>query len=143
MGDRGRTGPSFLRAVIAAVLANIAGYRSFRDGVGAKGVLAVTGPIAYTRAIHPIRDRHPHRLVAFEALGLRYRAADGLHLADTAAGRHYAQLHRPVVRRGPLETALAEALLPPPSGCGRAFWPGAAAGLDRPGRLPYLAGARV
>jgi len=106
-------GHPFLRAVIAAVLANIAGYRSFRDGVGAKGVLAVTGPIAYTRAIHPIRDRHPHRLVAFEALGLRYRAADGLHLADTAAGRHYAQLHRPVVRRGPLETALAEALLPP------------------------------
>jgi mannosyltransferase OCH1-like enzyme len=106
-------GHPFLRAAIARVLANIAGYRSFRDGVGAKGVLAVTGPIAYTRAIHPVRNLHPHRMVAFEELGFRYRAADGLHLSDTAAGRHYAQLHRPVVRRGPLETTLAETLLPP------------------------------
>lgn len=107
-------GHPFLLAVIREVLGTIGSYGTLRHGVGAKGVLRTTGPIAFTLAIAPIRHLHPHRMVAAETdLAFRYRAVDDLLRADAAAGRHYAQLARPVVRRGPLETALAEALLPP------------------------------
>jgi len=88
----------FLRAVIARVLANIETYRPWRHGVGRNGVFRVTGPIAYTLAILPIRERHPHRFFADSGdAGLRYSIGDGYkHIA--AFPGHYSLHTAPVVQ---------------------------------------------
>lgn len=88
----------FLRAVIAKVLANIETYRPWRHGVGRNGVFRVTGPIAYTRAIQPILERHPHRFLADPVeVGLSYSIGDGYkHM--TAFPKHYSLQTTPVVR---------------------------------------------
>jgi hypothetical protein len=87
----------FLRAVIARVLANIETYRPWRHGVGRNGVFRVTGPIAYTRAILPVLDRHPHRAYADSGeIGLRYSIGEGYqHMA--AFPKHYSLHTAPVV----------------------------------------------
>jgi mannosyltransferase OCH1-like enzyme len=70
-----RPGHPFLEAVITRVLRNIDAYRPWRDDIGKAGVLRLTGPIAYTLAIEPIRIQYPHRLVNNEGeIGLRYSA---------------------------------------------------------------------
>jgi mannosyltransferase OCH1-like enzyme len=65
-------GHPFLERVILTVLANLANYREERDGTGRMAVLRITGPIAYTRAIHPLLAGHEHRFFDAEAAGLRY-----------------------------------------------------------------------
>ena len=54
-------GHPFLKAVIESVLTNIDSYRPWLDGTGKIGVLRVSGPIAYTLAIHPLLGSHSHR----------------------------------------------------------------------------------
>ncbi len=51
----------FLKAVIDRVVNNIRNYNPWKYGVAKGGVLRVTGPVAYTLAIHPLRNRFPHR----------------------------------------------------------------------------------
>lgn len=89
-------GHPFLRAVIAAVLANIEGYRPWRQGVGRNGVLRTTGPIAYTRAIMPLLAHHPHRLLGSPGeIGLHYSIAD-TYDHGAVFPRHYSTLTTPV-----------------------------------------------
>lgn len=92
-------GHPFLRAVIERVLGGIRTYTARGVDVGWTGVLRLTGPIAYTRAIAPLLDRHPHRRVPNEtALGLRYSIFDQSgHKA--LFGRHYTENLTPVVRQ--------------------------------------------
>ncbi len=91
-------GHPYLRAVIAAVLANIETYSPWMSNVGRIGVLRLTGPIAYTRAIHPIRDVHPHVLTKAEVqFALQY---SGYARAKLFAAPHYSTLMTPIVRRG-------------------------------------------
>jgi inositol phosphorylceramide mannosyltransferase catalytic subunit len=85
-------GHPFLAAVIERVLRNIRDYDSELDGVGALGVLRVTGPIAYSRAIHPIRADHSHRQIDPDAAGLVYM---GTTRPERAA--HYSVFRTPVV----------------------------------------------
>lgn len=88
----------FLRAVIDRVLANIEAYRPWTNGTGRRAVIRLTGPIAYTLAIAPIRECHSHRLVRGEdAIGLAYSV-----LADETAHRsmfatHYSKNTMPLV----------------------------------------------
>lgn len=93
-------GHPFLHEVLNRVLRNIVSYFPFIHGCGRRAVLRITGPIAYTLAIAPMRDRFPHRMVRAEAdLGLKYSCM------DKAAGvthhqlfpRHYSQLTEPLV----------------------------------------------
>ncbi len=66
-------GHPFLRAVIERVVNGVASYSARRTGTGWIGVLRLTGPIAYTQAIMPILNSHPHRIVRNELdLGLIY-----------------------------------------------------------------------
>ena len=66
-------GHPFLKAIILKILSNIDNYQPFRDGVGEFGVIRTTGPIAYTKAILPLLDIHPHRRIWVETdLGLHY-----------------------------------------------------------------------
>ena len=66
-------GHPFLKAVIEAVLSNIDQYRPWAHGTGGPGVLRLTGPIAYTLAIHPLLATSGYRLVSNETeIGLQY-----------------------------------------------------------------------
>jgi hypothetical protein len=87
-------GHPFLERVIETVLRNIHDYSPERTGSGKMGVLRLSGPIAYTRAIHPIRHLHPHRMVEPEQDGLQYNAVSGFHHAQPA---HYSKLEVPIV----------------------------------------------
>jgi hypothetical protein len=95
-------GHPFLRAVIVSVLAGVESYRPWRHGVGRQSVLTITGPIAYTRAIFPLLDHHPHRKFASEEeLGLRYSfMPDFEH--QRFFPHHYTSLRVPLVKRGGL-----------------------------------------
>lgn len=89
----------FLAAVIERVILNIENYDLDRDGVGSR-VLHITGPIAYTLAITPLLDAHPHRLVEGEA-----ELAFVYNFCDSPKGsrhkelfhHHYSLLDEPVV----------------------------------------------
>lgn len=66
-------GHPFLKAVIERVLNNIDAYRPWLHNTGGIGVLRLTGPVAYTLAIHPILSEAKYRLVQDETvIGLKY-----------------------------------------------------------------------
>jgi inositol phosphorylceramide mannosyltransferase catalytic subunit len=95
-------GSPFLRAVLERVCANIAGYRYRRDRAGWVPVLRLTGPVAYTLAIAPLLDVHPHRRVRREAeLGLDYSIRPGNEHRGLFR-RHYSANTLPIVRRAGL-----------------------------------------
>jgi hypothetical protein len=82
-------GHPFLAAVLERVLDNVDHYTPFRFGHGGKGVLEVMGPNAYTRAIHALRDHHPHRKICAWEEGLRYTMFDDLKAHQALDGGHY------------------------------------------------------
>ncbi len=94
-------GHPFLRAVIQRVLSGIHTYSMSRFGFGQKGVLRLTGPIAYTLAIEPILNDHPHRMVDNEtSIGLQYSIFPG-QTHRSFSQRHYTTSTSPIVlRRG-------------------------------------------
>lgn len=99
-------GHPFLKAVIAQVLDNIDRYRPLQGEVGRKGVLKLTGPIAYTLAIDPLRASVPHRFVDFEDDLAFAFSTYGDHKKHRATlGLHYSEFIRPVVLKGPVTTA--------------------------------------
>ena len=94
-------GHPFLTAVLDQVMNNIAQYDPWRCGVGAKAVLKTTGPIAYTIAIHPILDMHPHRLVKAEIdLDFHPFRHGDFKSHRGQYGRHYSTVVSPIVRSG-------------------------------------------
>ncbi len=87
-------GHPFLATVIQRINENIARYTPGRDGTGRLAVFRLTGPIAYTLAIEPVRNQHPHRLVDAEMMGFVYTvfgadAPPGAHMYTEK--RHYSQ----------------------------------------------------
>lgn len=89
----------FLEAVIDRVLANISNYRPWRSGVGRTGVLRVTGPIAYTLAIAPIKDRYEHvELSSHEQMGLQYNSLGAVD-HRMSFKQHYSQMDSSIVRQ--------------------------------------------
>jgi mannosyltransferase OCH1-like enzyme len=100
-------GHPYLKTVIEAVLRNIASYTPLRHSVGKPATLRTTGPIAYTRAIFPIRDLHPHRLVDSERdLGLDYSIyVEQEH--EKVLGGHYSEVFEELVTGGVTTKAAA------------------------------------
>lgn len=95
----------FLKSVIDSVLNQIEHYNAFAMGVGRMGVLRLTGPIAYTLAIDPVRTSAAHRMVAFEEdLGFRYSVFGDHEGHRTAFGTHYSEKTLPVVESGQVAT---------------------------------------
>ncbi|MFO1239232.1 MAG: glycosyltransferase [Sphingomonadaceae bacterium] len=91
-------GHPFLRAVIVHVLANIDQYSPWSFGVGRNGVFRLTGPIAYTLAIHPLMGSAPAKIVASEAdLSLEYSIA-GSYVHQEAFKRHYSHYDTSILR---------------------------------------------
>lgn len=103
-------GHPFLRAAIARVLRNLRTYNPGLHGVGQLGVLRVTGPIAYTLAIHPLLGRWPHRFVDSQAdLGFEY-SIYGKEGHKQAFGGHYSELDEPITPVGAVTQAAASVI---------------------------------
>ena len=91
-------GNPFLKSVVETVLRNVAGYGPLPALYGRYGVVRITGPIAYTRAIQPLLERHPHRAVNVEQQGyVRYSIYDGERGHYVVFKGHYSQLRDPIV----------------------------------------------
>ena len=96
-------GHPFLRAVLVRILAAIENYTPWRTNVGRIGVVRLTGPIPYTRAIEPILALHRHRFFRSNSeLGLIYSA---YVREDIFRARHYSELTNPIVEKGPFSVA--------------------------------------
>lgn len=93
-----RPGHPFLASVIETVIQNIEHYSTRRFGTGKNGVLRVTGPIAYTLAIHPLLAQYPHRRVVCVETGLLYAARGGSQNHVLTDKLHYSRLSHPVVQ---------------------------------------------
>jgi len=98
----------FLEAVIVRVLDNLRRYPWGAFGVGRRGVVALTGPIAYTLAIHPLLPRCPHRKLDISADGgFVYNIRGHKHeKTDDDFPVHYSRLRHPVVKMTRLQTCL-------------------------------------
>jgi mannosyltransferase OCH1-like enzyme len=106
-------GHPFLKAVIERVLGNIDNYVSWRDGVGFMGTLRLTGPIAYTLAIHPIKSEHPFTDVGSPMnRGFVYSEME-THLSHRHVGRsaHYSALDAPLVPVSAVDTLIRNTIL--------------------------------
>jgi len=100
-------GHPFLKAMIERFVHNIETYAPLRDGVGHYGAMRVAGPIAYSLAIHPLRDQHPHRYVDFEGEeGVQFSVYGDIRSHRNATGPHYTQLTVPIVKGTRLGSAL-------------------------------------
>lgn len=87
----------FLGSVISLVLSNIYNYNPWRIGVGQRGVLNLTGPIAFSKAIYPIKDLHPHRIIDVDRVGLKYSIFEsGIH--KSFYKDHYTNLTTPIIK---------------------------------------------
>lgn len=102
-----RAGHPYLENVIAAVSRNIDRYHHHYHGVGRGAVLATTGPIAYTCAIHAILNSHPHRFVdAFGELGLQYSIYSDRRTHRQLQARHYSRIDEPLILRNRISDVL-------------------------------------
>src|SRR6202034_2805604 len=88
----------FLGAVIETVLRNIKNYNPLTDGIGKKGVLRVTGPTAYTAAIHRVEKAEACRIVDIENLGFRYSIFPRFSHQEIFQN-HYSKQIDPIVSR--------------------------------------------
>jgi inositol phosphorylceramide mannosyltransferase catalytic subunit len=87
----------FLEAVIETVLRNIKAYAPWH-AVGRTGVVRVTGPIAYTKAIFPLLGSFPCKRVRHEGeVGMQYSIAVAYD-PGPANGPHYSTVEAPIVR---------------------------------------------
>jgi mannosyltransferase OCH1-like enzyme len=112
----------FLRAVIDRCVRNIRGYAydpNDRSTFGKLGVLVLTGPIAYTRAIRPLFAARARgcRLVPSSLGGaLQYNRIGFDH--TTLYARHYSTLRTPIVRRAVRDVKSSESPRCAPDGTG-------------------------
>lgn len=91
-------GHPFLKAVILSIMNNIDHYRPWIHGVGGRGVVRLTGPIAYTLAILPLLERYEHRRVRRDSdIGLMYCALQGPSHLSLVIKPHYRSLGDSVV----------------------------------------------
>lgn len=89
----------FMKAVIDTVVYNILHYNQEIDGIGKPGVLRVTGPFAYTKAILPILDNHPCRILeSSDFIGLVYDNTDAMWNHENLFTKpHYSRVTAPIV----------------------------------------------
>lgn len=93
-----------MKHVLDSVVDNILNYRAWHYGFhsyGKRGVLFVTGPIAYTKAIHSIQNNHPIRFVRYDKdIGFIYSALENNTAHTKVLKGHYANHKSHVVNQG-------------------------------------------
>jgi hypothetical protein len=74
-------GHPFLKAVILSIINNIDMYKPWVHGVAHRGVINLTGPVAYSLAILPLLKIYDHRIVGSDSkIGLSFNALKTSHL---------------------------------------------------------------
>ena len=90
-----------MKAVIDAVISNINSYTPWKYGLnsyGKNGVLMVTGPIAYTKAVYPFKYAEGVRYERYDKnLGFIYNALPQNH--TQVLRKHYARYKQAIIRR--------------------------------------------
>jgi len=88
----------FLKAVIDRVVHNIKNYNPWIHSVAKRGVLKLTGPIAYTLAIHPLRNKFPHRYArSHDDFSLKYTMLKNNTDHVKIMKDHYSLISEPIV----------------------------------------------
>jgi mannosyltransferase OCH1-like enzyme len=102
------SGHPFLKVVMDTVLSNIDHYDPYLHQTGKRGVLRLTGPITYTKAIHRIINLHPHRVIdGRKEIGLEYNVY-GEHLEHAQVFKgHYSRQTAPIVKLLPFKRQLS------------------------------------
>lgn len=92
-----------MKHVVDTVIYNILNYRAWNykfHSYGKRGVLFVTGPIAYTRAIYEIQSQHTIRFERYDKdMGFLYNALKNKSHTKVLTS-HYANYKRPVIDQG-------------------------------------------
>lgn len=93
-----------MKHILDSVVDNILNYRAWHYGVhsyGKRGVLFVTGPIAYTKAIHEVKHLHSIRFERFDKdIGFVYSALESNTAHTKVLKGHYASHKGYVVNQG-------------------------------------------
>lgn len=88
----------FLKVVIDRVVNNIKNYNPWRHGVAKRGVLRLTGPIPYTLAIYPLRNKFSHRYVrTHNDFSLKYTMLKSNSDHVNIMKSHYSLISEPIV----------------------------------------------
>lgn len=88
----------FLKAVIEIVVNNIKNYNPWKFSVAKRGVLKLTGPIAYTLAIHPLLSLNRHRYVrSHEEFSLKYSMLKNSTAHVKLMSNHYSLSSEPII----------------------------------------------
>lgn len=88
----------FLKAVIDRVVRNIKNYNPWKFSVAKRGVLKVTGPIPYTLAIHPLKNKYPHRYSRYHTdFFLKYSLLKGNNDHIAMMKNHYSLSIEPII----------------------------------------------
>ncbi|MEA1988678.1 MAG: glycosyltransferase [Pseudomonadota bacterium] len=90
-------GHPYLKAVIELVVKQIQNYSRIVHGVGRGGVVRLTGPIVFSKAIEPIVMLYPHRLVNIKQLGYVYSIYDNSGSHRQLFKNHYSDLTESIV----------------------------------------------
>lgn len=92
-----------MKHIVDTVVHNILNYRAWDykfHSYGKRGVLFVTGPIAYTKAIHSVQDKYPIRFERYDIdMGFVYNALKNKSHTHVLA-KHYANYKSHVVDQG-------------------------------------------
>lgn len=92
-----------MKHIVDTVVHNILNYRAWDykfHSYGKRGVLFVTGPIAYTKAIHSVQDKYPIRFERYDIdMGFVYNALKNKSHTHVLA-KHYANYKSHVVNQG-------------------------------------------
>lgn len=93
-----------MKHVLDSVVDNILSYRAWHYGFhsyGKRGVLFVTGPVAYTKAVHEVQHLHPIRFERFDKnIGFVYSALESNTAHTKVLKGHYASHKGWVVNQG-------------------------------------------
>lgn len=107
-------GHPYLKQVIDNICRNIEVYNPYLHGRGAITTLRVTGPIAYSLAILPIRDNYPHTCGLDNEIGLVYSIYNANMKTKLSHRKiyksHYSKSIRPMIKQ-PIYTELSYILL--------------------------------
>ena len=91
----------FLKAAVNQVIGNILSYTPERFGTAAYGVLRLSGPIAYTRAIYPLLEHFTYKAVDLAEWEIHYSLygdnGGQRQQHQSAVPGHYSTIREPIV----------------------------------------------
>ena len=89
----------FLKAALEQAIYNIRIYTPKLFGIDSLGVLRLSGPIAYTKAIYPLLEHFPHDILNLDEIGIQYSIYEdeGVNHKHEKTPGHYGSIKEPIV----------------------------------------------